>query len=333
MHTRCLRHIESFSKNNSDYSVYIIEKEDDELMAAYFDLFYRCFGRRPHLDRKWYTWCYCDNPLGKANNYLLMDIENNTLAGTYSLGKLNVFIGGNEVDGMVGINGMIDERYRGRGLYSKLIETTVRDSKPMACYALPHGKNTGSIHGHYNAGWRNIKNIYFYKKTNTLSSADMPAVKIIGTFKGMRNSDIEDIANRNGVCFHRSVDYLEWRYFKRPHRRYDVIALFDGSNYPKAYMVLSYYKGTSGTRCQIAEYGIRSYGELLQLLKKAEYISRANCIEELDLWLDDYDSDRSIFEAQGFEQTDEYYEMMVHGEGNSVITSDIKVHLGDLDAV
>jgi RimJ/RimL family protein N-acetyltransferase len=327
------RVISSFEKNGVVYDVKLMDNLDVEETTRYFDLFYKCFGKRPHLDLTWFDWFYNKNPYGACNNYALVDCAKNRFAGVYGLAKYRLVDRHQKYLCGVGVNGMIDDDYRNQGLYTELMRIIIRhkDENEVAV-SYPHGLNKGSVLGHYKAGWTLLKKPEFYKTTDL---QNVPAEKNVREIFSFADQEaINDLLTPAGYAsyFEKTPEWLEWRFFSRPHKNYHVLGYFDDSKKIKGYVILGYYKGVVH-RCQLLDYNALGNDVLKALINEAKRVATAQQCSELDLWLDDYSKELSLFREIGFGKTGEFYELLTFSKNEYNFDPGIKTVLADLDAV
>ena len=324
----------SFLNNNDLFDVIKLNNTDEKDVLEFFELFYHCFGKRAYLDVDWYNWFHVNNPYGLCNNYILVDREKNKFVGAYALAKSVISINGKSSDAKIGVNGMIHQDYRNRGLYSKIIEIAVQqDDKEVLAIAYPHGTNKGSASGHAKAGWKLLKEIAFYATTSLNDFSIDEKVKKISSFIGINGIDELVKSSNYSSYLARTKEWLNWRFFLRPHKKYEVIGYFDSVNHIQGYLVLGYYKNDVVNRCQILDYNAVNFDVLLSLLNKAKEIALTNQCSVLDLWLDEYSKELKFFKEHAFLKTDEYYSLFYFNNTSNTLDINIKTILSDLDAV
>jgi RimJ/RimL family protein N-acetyltransferase len=321
----------SFEKNGLSYEIKLLNNLDPEETGCYFDLFCKCFGQRPHLDQAWFDWFYNKNPYGLCNNYALVDREKNSYAGVYGLAKYRLVDGKQEYLCGVGVNGMIDNDYRNQGLYTDLMRTIInhKDENEMAV-SYPHGLNRGSVLGHLKAGWELLKKPEFYKTTDLNSAKPEDHVREIRFFSGLQG--FADLDAGYASYFEKTAEWLDWRFFSRPHKTYDALAYFNAKGSVQGYAILGYYMG-SLSRCQLLDYRANDPRVLRALISGAKHTAAKRQCAELDLWLDDQSKELGLFKENGFHKTGEFYELMVFSKMGYTFNKGIKTVLADLDAV
>jgi len=325
--------INSFKKNGRLYEVKLLDNLDLEETNQYFELFHKCFGKRPQLDFVWFDWFYNKNPYGVCNNYALIDTTENKYAGIYGLAKNKLIDGRKSYICGVGVNGMIDSDYRNQGLYADLMRVIInsKDENDVAV-SYPHGLNKGSVAGHYKAGWKLLKKAEFYKATDLHQRAQDTNVREIFSFIDQPGIDQLLATNAYASYFERTPAWLQWRFFSRPYKKYNALAYFDAAGKIKGFVILGYYKG-SMNRCQLLDYNAMDDGIRLSLINSAKQMAGEKQCDELDLWQDDFADDLAFFGQNHFNKTGEFYELLVFSKKGYNFDKNIKTTLADLDAV
>ena len=325
--------IDSFEKVGVNYEIILLDNLDIDHTNRFFELFYRCFGKRDHLDLSWFDWFYNRNPYGPCNNYALIDRDKNRWVGVYGLAKSMLVDGDIKQLCGVGVNGMIDNDYRNQGLYADLMRVIInnRHENDIAV-SYPHGLNRGSAAGHYKAGWELLKKPEFYKTADLHNHSHNISVREIFSFIDQPGMAELLIPNGYASWFEKTPEWLQWRFFSRPHKKYHALAYIDASEKIKGYVILGYYKGAL-SRCQLLDYNACEDVILASLINGAKQMAVAQQCDELDLWLDDSSKDLPLFMKNGFNKTSEFYELLVFSKNGYNFDKSIKTVLADLDAV
>jgi len=327
--------LRTLTKNNKEYAVRLLDNEDAGEVDRYFDLYYEAFGVRPHLDKTWFNWFNNLNPLGKCNNYILVDLEKNKIAGTYGLSKIMTINSGEKMLSGLGVNGMVGKDYRRQGLYADLMQIALSaENTTSFYYSFPHSSNIGTIKGHKNAKWKSLKKLFFYEKRNLERFSSLNSIEL-DSFDALKEIDFHLFQKSKHVFFYRSAEWLAWRFLERPHKKYNIIATFDKSSDITGYMVLGYYHNANNIiRCQIVDYGAQNSASLDDMIKKAQSIALDNNAQIIDLIMDQYSGDLPVFLTGGYSNTDESYEMFTFSKNEEIVVPvEIKTVLGDFDAV
>jgi GNAT superfamily N-acetyltransferase len=108
---------------------------------------------REHYGESWISdpgflrWQYEANPVGAAIARLARDQDNGRLAGQYLVIPMRFEVDGREVRGVLSLNTLTREAYRGQGVFTGLARATYEDCRSQGfvfCYGLP---NPNSVHG------------------------------------------------------------------------------------------------------------------------------------------------------------------------------------------
>lgn len=324
--------LEILQKEQNTYSILRYDYADETSVSKYLELFYACFGYRAHLDEQWFKWFYLRNPFGLCNNYLLWDTHKSVYAGAYALSRANLISGKKRALVGVGVNGMVHPGYRNQGLYGDLISVAVQNDSSEAQVTYLHGNNRGTIKGHLNAGWRILKTMNFYAINLQSERVLSSAVKEIKSFVSLQQPELFVPIGYKSYM-EKTAEWLDWRFLSRPHKTYSCFGYFDEAGKALGYMILSFYKSATVSRCQIADYNALNKTVLEDLLKYAKTKACDMSCDVLDLWLDDTSLELNFFSEQGFTRTDEFYELLVFDKEESIFEKNIKTVLADLDAV
>lgn len=209
---------------------------------------------------------YFNNPAGEALIKLAYDIENNVLAGQYITIPMNVRAYGSDFRVILSLNTLTRETYRGQNIFTTLANSMFNECKTSEiqfCYGAP---NQNSYHGFVTKLKFNeigtiplfvkilkpsqlIKNKlritmlskichpldYFFKKSRMISTDY--------TIKELSEKDIHlfdklwaTINNKYPIMFVRNSQYMLWRYFQIPLKKYKVYMAFE-NNIPIGYII------------------------------------------------------------------------------------------------
>ena len=323
-----MNYLETFSVDGVSFGVRLMDNNNENEINTFFKLFNECFGQRPHLDKSWYNWYYCNNPNGVCNNYLLFDVDKDTLIGAYGFAKVECAIQAKKEIGVLGVNGMISKDYGKKGLFAKLMSIGLKyETANNLGFSFPNGFNQASIKGHFNCGWTLFEDLHFYEHSSTV-------LPIIGNVvKELFESDLMKIKTElfnqdSKFYFNRSVEFLKWRFFDRPHKDYVIIGNFVSDEEINGYMIIgTYVNKNQEIISQIVDYRVGNNAVLEMLINEA-IIRKINLI---NLIISDLSNDLSIFEKMGFNRVDECYKLLIYPNiTGSLLSGGL---LGDFDAV
>lgn len=317
-------------KNSGDYfGIFLFDNFKDE--ESFLNLFYDCFGKRTALDKDWYYWFYENNPYGKCNNYGLINLKSNELTGAFGYSKIGYEDRNMFYTGRLAVNGMVNKKYTGRGLYSYLIyeSSELELEKNDFLFSFPHGNNVPSFKGHINAGWKILSKNYFYSK-KYFRNIKADDVKICENIDELKYFDFSSFYRDDGFRFFRNYDWLKWRYLSRPNKKYFYLISYSGSQV-MGYMILGSYISAKEKRCQIVDYRVCKTNSLDNLILASENIACKNNFNKLDIMLNGESVDTDLFLQNNFIREDNYYDLLIY----SKIKTNLKINslLGDFDVV
>jgi len=116
---------------------------DERALDAYARLFRTCFPTANHLDNKYLTWLYADNPAGPVVGFDAYD--DGRLAAHYSCIPADLTLDGEMARGLLSLNTATHPDFQGRGLFTKLAAMTYDAGKDegFACvYGIANANST-----------------------------------------------------------------------------------------------------------------------------------------------------------------------------------------------
>lgn len=120
--------------------------ETDALtLARYEALFQKCFPRAKHLNARYLNWLYVHNPVGKAIGYDAW--EGGALVAHYACIPVEAIIAGKLLKVMLSLNTATHPDFRGKGLFTRLAETTYQTGAEMGMAAVYGVANANSTPG------------------------------------------------------------------------------------------------------------------------------------------------------------------------------------------
>lgn len=327
--------LEVIERNNIKFGVYLMDNSSDEEVELFFKSFYSSFGFRSQFDRKWFDWFYKENPAGACNNYILIDLLTNEWIGGFGFAKINYIFQGQLKIGAVGINGFINFGYEGLGLYTDLIKCGLRNESfgKNIAFSYPHSQNIASQKGHLKSGWTEFLRMSFLEIRLKKIEIDLSAnIEIYGNTDVFKNFDFDKLKYSNEFSFNRTYDYLNWRFFKRPDKKYTLLAIESGIYY--GYMILGYYKLSNGIyRCHIADYQYSHQFVLIKLIERAKFLASEKGCEVLDVLINLESDAFQVFTEKDFVPRNEGYNLMIYSVASVDLPLNCHVTYGDFDVV
>ena len=299
-----------------EYNFFKISSHENEL-NNWFNLFNKCFGKRPLLNNEWYFW---NNTLYKENNtYVIKHKEE--IVSSYSLYPLKAKYNNQVKDAYLCHNVMTNPEHGGKGLFTQLGKYAIScTSKESILIGVP---NENAIRGHLKVGWEEYPKIPFYFK-NKFSIYQTNNVIKMDIFS-FNEYEIKEFNKSYDFCVIKDSEFLNWRYVDRPNMEYMYYKLIDNSGF----IVLKQYEN----KLHIIDYGFVNEDNFIELLKFTENKAQELNSEIIEFWC--YSSkDQNILNQLGFNKSNQLNNRLIllstpPLEFNS--NSNWKVVLGDND--
>jgi GNAT superfamily N-acetyltransferase len=222
------------------------EEDDEELFRLYRDV----FGHEmTEASRRRWAWQYQDNPHAVGSPEIWVAREEGRVLGQYASMPVRLWWGGREVRASWGMDVFLREEARGQGVGARLFETWGGNVD----VALGLGLTTSSYGLFQKLRYRDVGPVPFYRKVLDPAAVlarrvGRPAATLGGPLLGavLRSLHPEGPAGGAGVevrpatgfgpeydrlweraraayamCVRRDAAYLEWKYDRCPHRRYE----------------------------------------------------------------------------------------------------------------
>ncbi|HEY3121257.1 MAG TPA: GNAT family N-acetyltransferase [Vicinamibacteria bacterium] len=218
-------------------------EHDDEIFRLYGEV----FGERRTADsRARWRWQYLDNPAGDGAPEIWVARDGRAILGQYASMPVRLWWGGREVRSSWGMDVFLREQARGRGVGAQLF-TAWSDHVEVA---LGLGLTESSYGLFKKLRFRDVGPVPFYWRwldpkavarrrlgrvlgtaagavLEAAASADPPAdpaitVSTIDGFDDRYDALWERARGTYRMCVRRDAGYLDWKYVRCPHRRYDL---------------------------------------------------------------------------------------------------------------
>lgn len=118
---------------------------DTKSLAAYEGLFQRCFRGASHLDARYLSWLYAQNPVGAVIGCDAWDGD--VLAAHYVCVPVKAMIAGHPTRVMLSLNTATHPDYQGKGLFTRLADATYELGERMGIDAVYGVANANSTPG------------------------------------------------------------------------------------------------------------------------------------------------------------------------------------------
>lgn len=214
----------------------------DDVRRAYARLFAGDPDKAPAL----LDWRFAANPHGAAKFAVAMD--GGEVVGMIALVPTRLRSGGKAALGYQAIDTMVDEAYRGHGLFVKLgaLAQVAERLGGSVLWGLPNANAAPGWYGRL--GWRNFgpvpmlirplrSGFVLGRVHKALGRLDVPLVgRPSETFDTLGPADLQgfdelwaDLASPSGTSIDRSAAWLRWRLFDKPGTDYRVVGARQGS--------------------------------------------------------------------------------------------------------
>lgn len=196
------------------------------------DLYRRSYGKDNHA---FYDSYYAGNPLGEP--YLFLCYDGDTLVGQENFLRQTVSCNGRLLSAGLGINTLVDARYRLlHGVFGRLCAfslDSLAGELDMLC-AFANEESKKYYLKYY--GWRIAARVQVYKKATRFSGFGPESILSLmrpgGTRKGLSLARTDEFdpslldpviercrAGSRYICFHKTAAFLNWKFLRNAHFR------------------------------------------------------------------------------------------------------------------
>jgi len=170
-----------------------------------------------------WSWKFERNPHGQAHVYVSDD--GGRIAGCYILNPVLLRVGEVTIRGAQAVDAAVSPDYRGRGVFTSLVQTALKDATEQGIRLIFTFPNQGSFGGQVRVG---------FKPYMILPTAYRPLFwpnrrrRFAGLTLGeMTNFDARfEVLSRGSaheISVQRDPDYLQWRYAEHPTQTYETL--------------------------------------------------------------------------------------------------------------
>lgn len=217
------------------------------------DMTVEYYGKKNDIsDEKFIEHQYFKNPEGNAYIDFAYDFENMQMAGQYMVIPRMFYINSNVIKGVLSLNTLTKESYRGQGVFTKLADAVYEDAANDGvkfCYGAP---NQNSFPGFVKKlKFSHIGDVPLYLKITNPCTLIMEKVfkydklnqQLIDKSFEIQDNNIIEITKNNvdllsvflgrvnkkyKIMGIRNKSFLTWRYFDLPRRNYRIYAYKNG---------------------------------------------------------------------------------------------------------
>lgn len=185
------------------------------------------------MSSEWFHWKFEQSPYGKS--ILACAFDENTVAGCVAYGKGIIEYCGKRYSCALSYETYVHPDYQGKGLFKKLISLAEEEAKCQGVQFLYNFPNENSLTGFKHMGWvcRNDLQQYQIRLVRPMRTLfhikDLrkPFIPQPSNLIDIKSTNLDDIKEEHSVS--NSInpiwtnEYLRWRFFTFPNRRYYVV--------------------------------------------------------------------------------------------------------------
>ena len=233
-----------------------ISKLQQHEIPQYRDLFQRVFNKP--MSQELFTWKYINNPhqVDHDNYLIFIAKDGDKIIGARSLFPTIVYHGGQPFGAAQGGDTMVDQDYRGRGIFTSILNHSLTELRERGLNTLFNFPNQNSLPGNIQQGAKKHRDIISAVKildwstlvkrgrgSTRLPAPELPKTMDLETIKGLNLSITTEIdnsvdelvndtfVNTDYVVQDRSWTFLNWRNAQYPNltKTYRFLLLREGT--------------------------------------------------------------------------------------------------------
>jgi len=253
---------------------------------------------RTPIDVPTWEWYVYGNPFGPSRIYVAFESGNDSLIGAVGFNPIPLRVAGGKVMGDYAHHLAIKPAFRDTTSYMGLMRYAMQGQRegPTTMTIGPPNRTAYPIH----KGLMQWRDFGFLDCLRKLSPAGgNHACTEIKCFPAEFDKFYSGVSRNFGFCVEKSVEWVNWRFCRRPGSLYTVYSAPDEKTAFGGYVVLKQWREPDGYRkAHILDLYAASEAALAQLLEASECYA-AGC-DELNLWAIDGYPYRPFLEANGF---------------------------------
>lgn len=269
-------------------------KKGDEFKIL--ELFEICFKKEMNLD--YWKWRFENNPF-TDDMFIKLMWDDNLLIGHYAVSPIEMMVDNEIYLAGLSMTTMTHPEYGGKGIFSKLAESVYEHQKQKDHLMVWGFPNNNSHYGfNKNLNWRDIallgmmslsvsefKNANNFDNWTPINSFDKLTASIFNT-------------KTTTVSINKTIEYLNWRYFKNPTAKYNVI-IDDNNLVGLIYKIIPSFTNPDLFEIDILECNFNNNIDTLRSL--ISYIlSIETGVVKLNLWDSIFSANQIALEKIGF---------------------------------
>lgn len=252
---------------------------------------------RAPIDAATWEWYVYDNPIAPSCVYVSLEPETGAIAGVVGFAPIDLRIAGNRIPGDYAHHLAILPQYRDTLSYVALLRHSLREqaSGPTVLTIGPPNKTAYPIHKTL-MRWTDFGYLDCLRKLKPSAAAH--SCEQITEFSASFPAFYERVSKDLAFCVEKSVEWMNWRFCRRPGALYTVYAAGTPAEL-KGYIVLKQWRDPDGYRkAHMIDFHAVDEETLRRLVEAAE-VYAAGC-DELNLWAVEGDPYRCALERMGF---------------------------------
>jgi len=264
---------------------------------------------------QWYQWYNFNCPTGQKHEYQIL--EDKKLIGLLGCLPIKIKVNDETLNGGLLTNGMIHPEYRGKNLFVELEKFLIDSERRSGSKLLLGVPNRYIFRSHLRCDLRVLDNLDIIGKFNF---SDRPGdCREIFRFDDSYQYLQRRMKEKTNMYIVKDPDYLNWRYFMRPDKKYRCFAYYEGDT-PIGWIVIGEYDEKGYKKTHIIDINATSIDIFKKLIRAAENLAHGR--HELNCWNSAYSTYRRWFLESGFIPTTE--KNVLIGKGLDLDTEHIK---------
>lgn len=273
------------------------QKGDEEKIIPLFELVFK----RPMSLEQW-QWRFKNNPAGKYMIKLMWDGD--VLAGHYAVSPIKMLVNDKEILTTLSLTTMTHPDYGRRGIFGDLANALYNQlEQELGVGAIWGFPNNNSHYGFIkNLNWKDVAVIH----TLTAPAKNMSAtlsdnVKFVTEFNDSHVKLLADVSKNIPVRISRYLEYLDWRYLKKPSSKYYILE--HEKDGVKDFVVFKLYKSSETPEIWdvfFMEIAVKDVSSLKIMMEHILAHFKDKTISSFNLWMSMWHPQHIQFEKLGF---------------------------------
>jgi hypothetical protein len=213
-------------------------------------------------------------------------------------------------------NVMTHPNFGGRGLFKLMGRESLEyasNNGLQFCLGVPNDK---AIRGHMGVGWDVVNTISFYEcnleSALEITVGNIEVNKITEKprefFSSLKDDKLEVVRN---------ADWIKWR-LNKPYSKFESYSIDTLKN--KGYVIVKRFKDpmTEEVKMHIVDFKYDQIATFIELIKHVIYLAKKEVVNLLNLWLYDFNEERTTLEFLGFVKSSSENPIIIHSLGKEI---------------